>query len=284
MYTLFADIGRNIMSVITQIEKGLFLSFFNRDGYVLNFSTNDFDNFTLESIGVALCQKYKLSKGKSLTAFSSDANELDVLKLFIDLFAHYELSSMPENDELYHTEYYNKYKKLKPIVNRIKPSVSRTVAQTLLTPIKSVFNSDYINDQIDAMIMSENTNPTEAIGKAKELIESCCITILDNLKLGRDKNWDLIKLVTVTTDSLNLTPKKIDDSIPLSKTIKQILQSLRSIAGGIAELRNPYGSGHGKTANFKGLEERHAKLAIGSCATLVNFLWDSYELQQSKSV
>ena len=272
------------MSVITQIEKGLFLSFFNRDGYVLNFSTNDFDNFTLESIGVALCQKYKLSKGRSLTSFSNDANELDVLKLFIDLFEHYELSSMPENDELYHTEYYNKYKKLKPIVNRIKPSVSRTVAQTLLTPIKSVFNSDYINDQIDAMIMSEKTNPTEAIGKAKELIESCCITILDNLKMGRDKNWDLIKLVTVTTDSLNLTPKNIDDSIPLSKTIKQILQSLRSIAGGIAELRNPYGSGHGKTANFKGLEERHAKLAIGSCATLVNFLWDSYELQQSKSV
>lgn len=267
------------MSVISSMEKGLFLSFFNRNGYVLNFSTNDFDNFTQESIGVALCQNYQMSKGKSLTAYSNEASEPEVLKLFIDLFDHYELSSMIENEEKYHTTYHTKYTKLKPIVNRIRPFASKTISQSLLSPIKSVFNSDYISSQIDSMILSEKNNPTEAIGKAKELIESCCITILENLAIIRDKSWDLNKLVSVTTDALNLTPRNIDDSIPLSKTIKQILQSLRSIAGGIAELRNPYGSGHGKTAKFKGLEERHAKLTIGASATLVNFLWDSYKYQ-----
>ena len=34
-----------------QIEKGAFLRLFNRNGYVLDFSTNDFDVFTLESVG-----------------------------------------------------------------------------------------------------------------------------------------------------------------------------------------------------------------------------------------
>ena len=35
---------------MTQIEKAAFLRLFNRDGYVLNFSTNDFDIFTAESV------------------------------------------------------------------------------------------------------------------------------------------------------------------------------------------------------------------------------------------
>ena len=43
------------------------------------------------------------------------------------------------------------------------------------------------------------------------------------------------------------------------------------------ELRNKYGSGHGKSSSYKGLQERHAKLAIGASITLVNFLWDSNE-------
>lgn len=52
---------------------------------------------------------------------------------------------------------------------------------------------------------------------------------------------------------------------------------MKNIAQNIATIRNAYGSGHGRSASYKGLEERHAKLAVGSSLTLVNFLWDSYE-------
>ena len=48
------------MSEITKKEEGTFLMLFNRNGYVLNFSTADFDVFTTNSIGVALCNKYGL--------------------------------------------------------------------------------------------------------------------------------------------------------------------------------------------------------------------------------
>lgn len=47
--------------------------------------------------------------------------------------------------------------------------------------------------------------------------------------------------------------------------------------GTFAEIRNPYGSGHGKSAAFTGLETRHAKLAVGCSITFVTFLWDTYE-------
>lgn len=60
------------MAVLSKIEIGAFLKLFNRGGYVLDFSTNDFDVFTLDSVGVAVCDKYEMSKGKSLTAYIND--------------------------------------------------------------------------------------------------------------------------------------------------------------------------------------------------------------------
>jgi hypothetical protein len=76
---------------------------------------------------------------------------------------------------------------------------------------------------------------------------------------------------------LKITPEDIDEGIPEVKTMKAILGNLSGITDGIAKLRNTYGSGHGKPATYKGLEERHAKLAMGSSITLVDFLWCSHE-------
>jgi hypothetical protein len=59
--------------------------------------------------------------------------------------------------------------------------------------------------------------------------------------------------------------------------MKALLGNLLQVASRMAELRNPYGSGHGKSASFKGLEPRHAKLAVGASITLVTFFWETYE-------
>ena len=75
--------------MISDLEKRIFLSLFNRGGYVLDFSTADFDRFTDSSVGVALCSRYGLSKGKSLIEFCNEAEENDVLKLFSDLIEYY---------------------------------------------------------------------------------------------------------------------------------------------------------------------------------------------------
>ena len=133
------------------------------------------------------------------------------------------------------------------------------------------------------MLENQSKNPTESIGKAKELIESCCETILERNGITPDKDWKLNNLVDETMKLLEITPEYIPDTAKEAKAIKGILGSLKGIASQIAIIRNAYGSGHGKSASYKGLQERHAKLAIGSSITLVNFLWDSFERKNNKA-
>lgn len=270
-------------------EKGVFLKLFNRGGYVLDFSTADFDTFTMESVGVALCSHYGLSKGKSLNAFINESTDDKSNKLLLDLLNYYELqypNFEKERDGIndpysYGTpnDVYGKYyAKCKEIAQRIS---SNQFSAFAAKSVEEAFSSEYINKQMSIMLENQSTNPTEAIGKAKELIESCCETILERNGITPNKDWKLNQLVDETMKLLEITPKHILDTAKEATAIKAILGSLRGIATNIAIIRNAYGSGHGKSASYKGLQERHAKLAIGSSVTLVNFLWDSFERKNS---
>ncbi len=177
------------MALLSNIEKGALVKLFNRGGYVLDFSTVDFDAFTLDSVDVALCTKYGLSKGKSLNAFISEADDATATKLLIDLFEHYEFSYA---EELAGTnEYAPIYKRCKPVVERVKAMLVQHALP--VENLKEKFSSEYISSQIDTMVQMQSKNPTEAIGKAKELIESCCKTILENNSVSIDKKWHTCK-------------------------------------------------------------------------------------------
>lgn len=134
----------------------------------------------------------------------------------------------------------------------------------------------YVAQQITWMESSVNTDPSLAIGTAKELIETCCKTILNERGLSIKDNIDLPQLVKQTVKELKLTPDNIDSSAKASDTIKRLLNNLATITNGIAELRNEYGAGHGKVANNKGLSPRHAKLAVGAASTLAVFLVETH--------
>ncbi|HRW97841.1 MAG TPA: abortive infection family protein [Cyclobacteriaceae bacterium] len=270
------------MAKITNIEKGAFLSLFNRAGYVLNFSTDSFDVFTQNSIGLALCNHYGLSKGKSLTAYVNEAHESEVIKLFGDLLEYYEVyyqSEINNDGDSYwdssRKEYQAHYKKCRAVMDRIK--LNLTPFTDAGEKLKEKFSSAYVSTQIDIMLKMQSENPTEAIGKSKEFIECCCKTILEENQAAIDKDWNVSQLVKATMKLLEISTDNVDESTSESRTVKAILGNLHGIAGNIAELRNAYGSGHGKSASYKGLTVRHAKLAVGSSITLVNYLWDTYE-------
>ena len=55
-----------------------------------------------------------------------------------------------------------------------------------------------------------------------------------------------------------------------------MLSNLNQVSQGIAELRNLYGSGHGRDGRFTGIQPRHAKLAVGAAATLGTFLMETH--------
>jgi len=281
---------------ISKKDEGTFLMRFNRNGYVLNFTTNDFDVFTTNSIGVAICSTYRMSKGKSLVAYLNEASDEDRTKLLTDLFTYYEENMEYEfnedyTDELwwgssgnrYNERYAKLYEKCKAIINSID-DVS-VVVQSTAEDLKEKFSSEYLSQQIDLMVSMQTKNPTEAIGKAKELIESCCKTILDELGISWSKNDDVPQLTNKVLDALDLLPSSVQPSEQGADSIKAVLGNLRAIPSKLAELRNPYGSGHGKSASFVGLEERHAKLAVGCSITFVDFVWSTYEsTKRDKSV
>lgn len=275
------------MAKISNIEKGAFLSLFNRAGYVLNFSTDSFDVFTQNSIGLALCNHYRLSKGKSLTSYVNEAHDRDVIKLLGDLLEYYELyyqSEIEDDGDSYwdssRKEYQAHYKKCRAVMDRI--NLNTTPFTNAGEILKEKFSSAYVSTQIDIMLKMQNENPTEAIGKSKEFIESCCKTILEESQVAIDKDWNVSQLAKVTMKLLEISIDNVDERTSESRTVKAILGNLHGIAGNIAELRNAYGSGHGKSASYKGLTVRHAKLAVGSSITLVNYLWDTYEWRKEK--
>ena len=145
--------------------------------------------------------------------------------------------------------------------------------------LTEILNAEYVSLQINLMEAAIETAPYLAIGTAKELIETCCKKILLERNKEINREWDLNQLVKKTNQELQLTPEDIDEQKKASKTIKTILGSLSAVVHGICELRNEYGSGHGKAAKFKGLSPRHAKLAVGAAATLAIFLLETHELR-----
>ena len=58
------------------------------------------------------------------------------------------------------------------------------------------------------MESSVESDPALAIGTAKELVETCCKTILSDLRIEADKDWTLSKLVKETgVPPLSWTPE-----------------------------------------------------------------------------
>ena len=177
--------------------------------------------------------------------------------------------------EKFDEKYAKLYQKCKEVVDRLEGSTV-VITQTA-EELKMKFSSEYLSRQIDLMVKMQVSDPTNAIGMAKELIESCCKTILDEKGIAYTKNDDVPQLADKTMDALNLLPANVQPTDRGADAIKAVLGNLRAIPTKLAEIRNPFGSGHGKSASFKGLEVRHAKLAVGSSITFVDFVWSTYE-------
>lgn len=141
----------------------------------------------------------------------------------------------------------------------------------------SQIDAGYVSQQITRMQASVYNDPSLAIGTAKELVETCCKTILKSRNIEIPKNLDLPKLVKIASKELALTPDDIEEKAKAADVIKRLLSNLATITNGIAELRNSYGTGHGKVAATKGLSPRHAKLAIGAASTLAIFLLETHQ-------
>lgn len=102
----------------------------------------------------------------------------------------------------------------------IAPGLS--VAKNTLEDI----DAGYISQQITRMEAAVLNDPSLAIGTAKELVETCGKTILDNRDIAISKNMDLAQLVKATSKELALTPDNIPEKAKAADTIKRLLSNL----------------------------------------------------------
>lgn len=146
-----------------------------------------------------------------------------------------------------------------------------------ITETTAKFDTPELHRQIERMKTAVEDDPSLAIGTAKELVETTCKTILEERGIEYEDNLDIIKLVKEARKSLGLVPENIPDSRKGADVIRRLLGNLGNIAQRLGELRNLYGTGHGKRGKAKDLSARHARLAIGSAATLATFLFETHK-------
>lgn len=254
-----------------------FMDLLNEGGYVLNFSTPNFDRFTHSIVGIRLVEHFGLSKGKSLQAYVESADRVDSARLLRVLMEEWEKVRRPDADQASLRLAECCYK----ILDEIPAQASDGGIGERLK--KTGFTSDYLDEQRALLWEKAKAHPTATIGIAKELIESCCKTILEANHVQYSKDDDLPKLVDKTQSALAINPREVNEEVPDHKAVKALLGSLASVARHLAELRNSYGIGHGKAASYTGLSERHANLAAGASLTLVDYLWATHLERSSRA-
>jgi hypothetical protein len=95
-------------------------------------------------------------------------------------------------------------------------------------------------------------------------------------------NADLLDLYKLVRKELKPVPEDIPTAAKGSSTIKNLLSSFGTIVQSIAEPRNLYGTGHDPEGRARGLELRHANLAVGSATTVVTFLFATFKQRKKK--
>jgi hypothetical protein len=164
---------------------------------------------------------------------------------------------------------------------KIVPTTKNIVLEEFSESARTL-DADALQRQIDRMKKSIEGDPALAIGTAKEVLETICRTILADAGTQVHDSWDIGELVKETRKLLRLVPEDVPEAAKGKETIQRIISSLGQITQGISELRNLYGTGHGKDGRAKGLGPRHARLIVACSAALSSFFLETYQDRHQK--
>lgn len=146
--------------------------------------------------------------------------------------------------------------------------------------VAASLSSDTLYEDLRRLERIGDTEPGEAIGIAKELVEGCCKHILDDRGVAYPEKAEIPQLLKLLRTELRIMPDEIGEDAKAANEIRDILTSLGKIAHSLGPIRNAYGKGHGRGRDFKGLEPRHARLAIGAASTFVDFVLDRHRTRK----
>lgn len=252
---------------------------YNEDGYILDFGNDRFNDFTENSIGERIQENlnekagvYTYSKGKAFNYFIDHSNDNKIYKLVCDL--HNYLSVLVDDKDL--------LIKSKEIVTELEQEYTDFNLYSTSEKLKIYFDDNLISKQINLMLDEVYTSPNNAIGKAKNLVETCFKFILSEFEVEYTNSDNFMTLRKKATKALNLDAKE-NATAKADKNIKKILSSFTQIISGLNELRNNFGDGHGIDDSFDILPSRYAKLAVNSAIIIVDFYLETFEYVKEKN-
>jgi hypothetical protein len=261
------------MSSLRAVEKRKLEGLFGMSsGYVADFTDRTFGEFFQDEANVDIhSARYaeRASKANKLRAFWRVEQDALVGRTLLALIEYYE-ASLREIDE----SQYDEIQSCRAIAQRL---ISTGTGTKLLKDSAMTLNAAHLMLQIRRMEQSVDTDPALAVGTAKELVETVCKTILAERGKQVDGSPDLPALAKTTARELHLVPDNIPSSAKGAETMRRLLGNLATVAQGLAELRNLYGTGHGKLGATQPIRPRHARLAVGAAATLATFLFETHK-------
>jgi hypothetical protein len=126
-------------------------------------------------------------------------------------------------------------------------------------------------------------DPEQAIGSSKELLETIGKQILEHYSVdSADYEDTLPRLLKKAFQLLDLSSESLPETTRGVGAIKKVFSGLSQIVAGTAELRNLYGTGHGR-ARRSGAQPRHARVVVGSAATLATFLLETLNDRRNRT-
>lgn len=113
-------------------------------------------------------------------------------------------------------------------------------------------------------------DPSQAIGSAKELLETVLKTVIGDHE--QKSRQDIPELLKKAQAQLDLDPRSASGS----ETLRRTLSNLGQVVHGVAELRSLDGTGHG-CSKSRELEVAHARLVVNSAITIAAFLLEIWQ-------
>ena len=139
----------------------------------------------------------------------------------------------------------------------------RTNAGAQLTEraLNALTDPQAIEDHLERLGDSVNTDPRLAVSTAKALIESTAKCVLTHRGKTYTRAAKVPALVSAAQESLCLDAKSASDE---DRALRQTLQSLVTLTQSITEIRNNVGIDHGAEEVPRWVRPRHARLVVGA--------------------
>jgi Abortive infection C-terminus len=147
--------------------------------------------------------------------------------------------------------------------------------------VASVLRVDEFHRHIARIRRAIEKDPEQAVGSSKELLESVLKAILgEHGQKGRSEIPELLKRVQ---KQLSLESDSVLNGAPGADTIRRSLSNLGQLVVGVVEVRNLYGTGHGRVGSRE-LDAAHTRLVVNAATTLATYFIDVWRLSVETGV